>query len=84
MKHGKTISSYSVPENRFDRVETRRDADDEFIVQLCQDVFSVKIKECDICKQFRLGAFSRECECKATSGSFKGQSIKDSIMYNLI
>ena len=49
---------YNIPENQSERHEDRLKADRDFIATMCDDVAGFEIKDADIVKCIRLGAFS--------------------------
>ena len=78
------IIVYRIPENPLDSLSERKDKDTEFVTDLLDQVFMIKVQDGDIVSMFRLGRFTEDADVpRPVLVKFRNYDTKDSVMTNL-
>ena len=78
----RNIVIYGVPEKKTDNVSDRKTSDGEFVRDLLDAVFNIKLDDRDIDKMYRLGQWAED-KARPLLVAFGNGEIKDEIMANL-
>lgn len=82
-KEKKNMIIYRVPENLNDSPEVRKAADSQFVNDLCESTFNIKLAPGEMLKIYRLGRPVEGPNARPLLVSFKSEAVKAEIMSNV-